>query len=75
MTALISLYLCSMIAGFVYRIVALMDRRVYNLFMSRWGFLLIFGFHVIPALIVSVLLYKSYVAVEDIRLETLTVSV
>ncbi|KAI6183927.1 hypothetical protein M3Y97_00541400 [Aphelenchoides bicaudatus] len=73
LTVLIAFYLCSMIAGFVYRIVSLMDRSIYDWFLSRWGFLLIFGFHVIPACVVGFLLYKSYVPLEMIRTKALSI--
>lgn len=74
MTVLIALYLCSMIAGFIYRIVALMDRSVYDFLMGRWGFLLVFGFHAIPAFFLGFMLYNSYVPVEAIHTEVLLVS-
>jgi hypothetical protein len=50
-----------------------MDRDIYNWFVSWRGFILVVIFHILPAFILGLMLFKSYVPVEALRLKTLEV--
>ncbi|KAE9546266.1 hypothetical protein FO519_010522, partial [Halicephalobus sp. NKZ332] len=68
---LITLYMCAIVCGFVYRLVSLMDIFYYRIMMSWIGLIVVIVIHGFPTILLGGLMHLSYVPSDVIRNKTL----
>ena len=69
----IVLYLVSILVGFVYRLMALLGKKWYSVFISGYGISVVVLLHVVPTLVLCIPLYFSNVDVEVVKEKALKV--
>uniref|UniRef100_A0A914PX62 Uncharacterized protein n=1 Tax=Panagrolaimus davidi TaxID=227884 RepID=A0A914PX62_9BILA len=70
---LVTVYMCSMVCGFIYRLVSLLDTFWYRLMMSWIGFGFFVIFHAAPVILLGTMMSLCYVDSDYIRAKALKV--